>query len=149
MAMVKSLRFDRTRVVLTHAFLIGGAFCMVYPLLWMLGSSFKPDSEIFANLNPIPRSFDLTNYFARLDAGHRDELLHVLPELAPRVPGRDHRQPDVVFTGCLRLCAHPLPLSPHVVRHHAGNADAAVPRHGRSPIHHLQQARLDQHASCR
>jgi multiple sugar transport system permease protein len=64
MAMVKSLRFDRTRVLLTHAFLIGGAFCMVYPLLWMLGSSFKPDSEIFANLNPIPRSFDLTNYFA-------------------------------------------------------------------------------------
>ena len=64
MAMVKSLPFDRTRVLLTHAFLIGGAFCKVYPLLWMLGSSFKPDSEIIANLNPIPRSFDLTNYFA-------------------------------------------------------------------------------------
>ncbi|MBZ9937524.1 carbohydrate ABC transporter permease [Mesorhizobium sp. BR1-1-16] len=35
---------------------------MLYPLLWMIGSSFKPDSEIFTELNPIPRSLDLTNY---------------------------------------------------------------------------------------
>lgn len=35
---------------------------MVYPLLWMVGSSFKPDIEIFAQLNPLPHSLDFGNY---------------------------------------------------------------------------------------
>ncbi|HWJ72248.1 MAG TPA: carbohydrate ABC transporter permease [Kaistia sp.] len=48
--------------LLTHLVLLAGAFCMLYPLLWMIGSSFKPDSEIFTDLSPIPRSLDLTNY---------------------------------------------------------------------------------------
>lgn len=47
---------------LLHTALMGGAFCMIYPLLWMIGSSFKPEGEIFANLNPIPESLNLENY---------------------------------------------------------------------------------------
>ncbi|MGV8989394.1 MAG: carbohydrate ABC transporter permease [Cypionkella sp.] len=53
---------SRWKVWLLHAFLISGAFCMIYPLLWMIGSSFKPDSKIFTELSPIPQSLDLTNY---------------------------------------------------------------------------------------
>ena len=48
--------------LLLHVLLIAGAFCMLYPLLWMIGSSFKPDNEIFSQLNPIPHSLYLANY---------------------------------------------------------------------------------------
>lgn len=42
--------------------LILGAVFMVYPLLWMIGSSFKPDDRIFTELSPFPSSLDLRNY---------------------------------------------------------------------------------------
>jgi multiple sugar transport system permease protein len=51
-----------TRGVLLHLILIAGAFGMLYPLIWMIGSSFKPDSRIFSDLNPIPQGFDIANY---------------------------------------------------------------------------------------
>jgi multiple sugar transport system permease protein len=47
---------------LLHAVLIGGGFCMVYPLLWMIGASFKPDAEIFTDLSPIPKTLDFSNF---------------------------------------------------------------------------------------
>ena len=45
-----------------HLGLMAGALCMVYPLLWMVGSSFKPDNQIFTQLSPIPDSLDTMNY---------------------------------------------------------------------------------------
>ncbi|MDB5535435.1 MAG: carbohydrate transporter permease [Devosia sp.] len=45
-----------------HAGLIAGAVLMLYPLLWMIGSSFKPEGQIFSDLNPIPQSLDFSNY---------------------------------------------------------------------------------------
>ncbi|MDB5530698.1 MAG: carbohydrate transporter permease [Devosia sp.] len=45
-----------------HAGLIAGAVLMLYPLLWMIGSSFKPEGQIFSDLNPIPTSLDFSNY---------------------------------------------------------------------------------------
>lgn len=54
-------RDERPHWVL-HVVLIAGAFLMVYPLLWMIGSSFKPEGEIFSNLNPIPDRLDFSNY---------------------------------------------------------------------------------------
>jgi multiple sugar transport system permease protein len=47
---------------LLHLPLLAGGFCMIYPLLWMLGSSFKPDSAIFAELSPLPHRLDFSNY---------------------------------------------------------------------------------------
>jgi multiple sugar transport system permease protein len=45
-----------------HAVLIFASFLMLYPLLWMAGSSFKPESLIFSDLSIIPPSFDFSNY---------------------------------------------------------------------------------------
>ncbi len=45
-----------------HGGLLAGAFAMIYPLLWMIGSSFKPDNQIFTELSPLPHSLDLSNY---------------------------------------------------------------------------------------
>lgn len=48
--------------ILRHGVLIGASFVMLYPLLWMLASSFKPESIIFTDLSIIPPSFDFANY---------------------------------------------------------------------------------------
>lgn len=45
-----------------HALLIAASFLMLYPLLWMLASSFKPESIIFTDLSIVPPSFDFSNY---------------------------------------------------------------------------------------
>jgi multiple sugar transport system permease protein len=55
-------RFRHRRLWLLHVPLLLGAFAMLYPLFWMIGSSFKPDSEIFVELSPIPHRLDFSNY---------------------------------------------------------------------------------------
>jgi multiple sugar transport system permease protein len=47
-----------------HLALLAGAIVMVYPLIWMIGGSFKPDNEIFSGLDPLPTSLDPRNYIA-------------------------------------------------------------------------------------
>ena len=39
-----------------------GAFVMLYPLLWMLASSFKPELEIFRNTGLIPQQLTFEHY---------------------------------------------------------------------------------------
>lgn len=45
-----------------HAVLLGVTFLMLYPLLWMVASSFKPESIIFTDLSIWPHSLDFGNY---------------------------------------------------------------------------------------
>jgi len=35
---------------------------MIYPLVWMVGASFKPENQIFTTLDPLPLHFTLGNY---------------------------------------------------------------------------------------
>lgn len=59
---VKKYKTGRTFLFHLTALLIG--FIMIYPLIWMLASSFKNNSEIFVNAySLIPKTWDaLTNY---------------------------------------------------------------------------------------
>ncbi|WP_369264717.1 carbohydrate ABC transporter permease [Streptomyces sp. R35] len=50
------------RRVLIHTLLIGVALVMLYPLLWMLSSSLKPDTEIFTHPGLIPNKLHPANY---------------------------------------------------------------------------------------
>jgi multiple sugar transport system permease protein len=50
------------RRLLAHAGLIVGALVMIYPLLWMLASSLKPEDQIFTDLSLIPEEVILSNY---------------------------------------------------------------------------------------
>ncbi|GAA1976040.1 carbohydrate ABC transporter permease [Isoptericola halotolerans] len=61
----------RTRRLIKHLLLIGFGLIMLYPLLWMLSSSFKPNEIIFREPGLIPSEIDLTNYTAGWNA-----LLH-------------------------------------------------------------------------
>lgn len=54
--------------LLKHIFLILTSLVMVYPLLWMLASSLKPDNQIFGNLGLWPSEFRWDNYTAGWDA---------------------------------------------------------------------------------
>jgi multiple sugar transport system permease protein len=45
-----------------HAALCLASIAMLYPLLWMLASSFKPESEIFGTASLWPSSFSIDSY---------------------------------------------------------------------------------------
>ncbi len=63
MAFVSATRTQsRTATLVRHGLLMAAAFVMLYPLLWMIGSSFKPEAEIFSDPAAIPTTFDLGNY---------------------------------------------------------------------------------------
>src|SRR3712207_6406749 len=50
------------RAPLRHLALMVASFAMLYPLLWMLSSSFKPEDEIFSDLSLWPQTFTLGSY---------------------------------------------------------------------------------------
>jgi multiple sugar transport system permease protein len=58
-------RSERTRAVVYHGFVVVFGFVMLYPLLWMVASSFKPADQIFSSQNVlslIPGRFIVDNY---------------------------------------------------------------------------------------
>ncbi|HLI88002.1 MAG TPA: carbohydrate ABC transporter permease [Ktedonobacteraceae bacterium] len=52
-------RFNR---LLLYAIVLVGAFIMIYPLLWLLSASFKPQDLIFDNVNLFSPQWILDNY---------------------------------------------------------------------------------------
>lgn len=52
----------RTRALIKHAVLILVGVLMIYPLLWMLASSFKPEALIFRDPSLIPTEIDAGHY---------------------------------------------------------------------------------------
>jgi len=50
------------REIFRHLVLSVCSVIMLYPLLWMIMSSFKPDHLIFSDPTSLPTSFDLSNY---------------------------------------------------------------------------------------
>jgi multiple sugar transport system permease protein len=53
--------FGLGRAIL-YGVLISGALLMIYPLVWMVMSSFKQDQEIFGNPGALPQHWDAINY---------------------------------------------------------------------------------------
>src|SRR5918997_371893 len=58
-------RRSRNRVVIglaRHLLLLVILFVILYPLLWMVGASFRPSNEAFSTIGLLPRNFTLDNY---------------------------------------------------------------------------------------
>lgn len=53
---------QRTRTLLRYAALLSVAVVMLYPLLWLVGASFKSNSEIFTEVGFWPSRFDFGAY---------------------------------------------------------------------------------------
>ncbi len=49
--------------LMRHAVLIAASFMMLYPLLWMAASAFKPEAIIFTDLSIVPPSLNPRNFF--------------------------------------------------------------------------------------
>jgi len=45
-----------------HILLLLASIIMIYPLLWMIGSAFKPEAQIFTNPGALPTEFKLDNF---------------------------------------------------------------------------------------
>jgi len=56
----------KTRIlhILTHLFIIVLGFIMIYPVLWMIISSFKPNNMIFSDPGLIPKVVTINNYIS-------------------------------------------------------------------------------------
>jgi multiple sugar transport system permease protein len=52
------------RHTLTHLFIIVVGLAMLYPILWMIVSSFKPNNMIFSDPGLIPKAVTLENYIS-------------------------------------------------------------------------------------
>src|SRR5690606_28860191 len=52
----------QVRSVLKHLGLVALSLIMIYPLIWLVVSSFKPNSEIFSNLSIFTTDLTLENY---------------------------------------------------------------------------------------
>lgn len=57
----KAISF-RFRGFFTHIFIIAVGLIMIYPLLWLVSASFKPETEIFKSASFFPVEFTLDNY---------------------------------------------------------------------------------------
>jgi multiple sugar transport system permease protein len=55
-------RHGARRSLAFHLVLCLASILMLYPLLWMLASSFKPEDEIFGNASLFPSSVSLDSY---------------------------------------------------------------------------------------
>lgn len=57
-------RFVRRRInkIIRYTILSVVAFIMLYPILWLVGASFKSNSEIFSSIGFIPKKVDFTPY---------------------------------------------------------------------------------------
>jgi multiple sugar transport system permease protein len=52
------------RHTLTHLFIIALGLFMIYPVIWMMVSSFKPNNMIFSDPGLIPKAVTLENYIS-------------------------------------------------------------------------------------
>jgi multiple sugar transport system permease protein len=50
------------KALAAHGALATLSLAMIYPVIWMIGSSFKPEAEIFTDLTPLPPGLDPRNY---------------------------------------------------------------------------------------
>ncbi len=53
---------SRTQALLTHGFVIALGLLMLYPIIWLVISSFKPSYLIFSDLSLWPKEITLDNY---------------------------------------------------------------------------------------
>jgi oligogalacturonide transport system permease protein len=56
------VRRDRISMVVRYTLLCGVGFLMLYPLIWLVGASFKSNTEIFTQVGFWPSKFELEPY---------------------------------------------------------------------------------------
>jgi multiple sugar transport system permease protein len=52
----------RIKSIVVHALLLAASVAMLYPLLWLLAASFRPENEIFTSASIIPSAWSIDSY---------------------------------------------------------------------------------------
>ncbi|CAM3925143.1 carbohydrate ABC transporter permease [Paenibacillus alkaliterrae] len=58
----KSASSPKLNALFIHMVIILAGFAMIYPLLWLISASFKPNTEIFQSISFFPTTFTFENY---------------------------------------------------------------------------------------
>ena len=144
--MVEVNRAKRTRnTIIYHVLVIGIGIFMIYPILWLGGSSLKPDGEIWTRMSAIfPLKPTLQHYTDGWKGFGNISFAIFLQEHGYHIRS-DHPGPGFFFR-LYRLWIRQAPLSLEkvLVRLHAGHPDATPADSADSPVHHVLQAALDQ-----
>ena len=61
---------DRFFLVIKYICLVFFTVLCLYPLLWLLLSSFKTNTELYANPWGLPENFSFVNYIQAIEEGH-------------------------------------------------------------------------------
>ncbi len=62
MGSVNNVKSTTVRHAFTHLFIIALGVIMIYPVIWMIFSSFKPNNTIFSDPGLIPKALTIDNY---------------------------------------------------------------------------------------
>ena len=65
-----------TKLTLLYGLLIFVAIIMLYPILWLIGASFKSNADIFSSIWFIPKEFDFTPYIQGWKTGTEYTMGH-------------------------------------------------------------------------
>ena len=127
--------------LLKHGVLIVVGLVMLYPVLWMVSSSFKPNALIFRDPALIPRSIDLSSYrlgWNALQSPFTRYLLNSVIVVAGAVLG------NLVSCSLAAYAFARLKFRARaVLRDHAYVDHAAHPRDHRPTVHSVLPSRLD------
>lgn len=64
------------RLVMLYAILIIVAFFMLYPIIWLIGASFKSNADIFTSIGFMPKAFDIAPYIQGWKTGTEYTMGH-------------------------------------------------------------------------
>ena len=121
---------------------------MIYPLIWLVVSSLKPNDEIFTDIGTLRQRPQLRQLRLRLDLAAA--AVRRLPRQLDDPRDRsDHRQSRVVLARGLRVRTAAVPRTQSVLRDHAGHDHAALPRRAGPAVHHLPGSSAGSRRSCR
>ena len=130
------------RHTLTHLFIIALGLLMIYPILWMIISSFKPNNMIFSDPGLIPKAVTIENYITGWKGYAGVSFGRFFVKLAPNVHSGNHREPDILHNGGIRVCAAQIYGQELLVRGDDGNAHASGSSHDRAALYPVQHLRV-------
>ena len=133
-----------TRSVIKHILLIAASVIMIYPLLWLMASSLRPTEVIFRTPGLWLNDLYVENYtkgWYSLSYPFGQYIINSAIVVIGAIAGN-------LFACTLAAYAFArlkFRLQGAVVRHHAVDAHAALPRGRGAAVHPLQRAGLGEH----
>ncbi len=132
------------QTVIWFIVLLALAAVVLYPLIWLFFSTFKPNGE-FGKPGLLPQAPTIDNYIKVMEGIAGVPMWRFFWNSFVLAGRLGDRHGALVRPGRLRVLAHPVPGPRHHVRGDDRHASAAVPRRDHSPVHPVQQPRPGRH----